>query len=97
MSDREGFGGDDEHTLPKATVFKLISGTPTDACALADRTEMLPEDLSCAKDTKEIIVDCCVGESIHGARRLHLQPSTRTEQKGQTTTRSECLRRLFCC
>lgn len=27
MSDREGFGGDDEHTLPKATVFKLISGT----------------------------------------------------------------------
>lgn len=26
MSDREGFGGDDEHTLPKATVFKLISG-----------------------------------------------------------------------
>jgi hypothetical protein len=26
MSDREGFGGDDEHTLPKATVFKLIGG-----------------------------------------------------------------------
>lgn len=26
MSDREGFGGDDEHTLPKATVYKLISG-----------------------------------------------------------------------
>lgn len=31
---------------------------------------MLPEDLSCAKDTKEIIVDCCVGESLHEAASL---------------------------
>lgn len=37
---------------------------------IADRTEMLPEDLSCAKDTKEIIVDCCVGESLHRAAPL---------------------------
>lgn len=44
---------------------------------------MLPEDLSCAKDTKEIIVDCCVGESMYGAtRRLHM------EREGQVPTRS---------
>ncbi|ORX40078.1 histone-fold-containing protein [Kockovaella imperatae] len=44
MSDKEA---DDDVGLPKATVFKLI-------------TEMLPPDMSCSKEAKEIIVECCV-------------------------------------
>uniref|UniRef100_A0A1D1XUF1 Negative cofactor 2 complex subunit beta n=1 Tax=Anthurium amnicola TaxID=1678845 RepID=A0A1D1XUF1_9ARAE len=55
MSDREttiGNGGvDDELSLPKATVTKLI-------------TEMLPSDIACAKDTRDLLIDCCV-EFIH--------------------------------
>ncbi|CAG8434935.1 15386_t:CDS:2 [Funneliformis mosseae] len=54
MSDREtvGNGGlDDELSLPKATVTKLI-------------TEMLPPDIACAKDTRDLLIDCCV-EFIH--------------------------------
>ncbi|KAL7423085.1 negative cofactor 2 transcription regulator complex subunit ncb2 [Cryptotrichosporon argae] len=47
MSDREGFGPEDEHTLPKATVFKLIQ-------------EFLPADIGAAKEAKDIIVECCV-------------------------------------
>lgn len=36
MSDREGFGGgDDEHTLPKATVYKLISGASGPSVSLS--------------------------------------------------------------
>ncbi|KAK1925575.1 histone-fold-containing protein [Papiliotrema laurentii] len=46
MSDREG-GADDDVGLPKATVFKLIQ-------------EMLPQDIACSKEAKDIIVDCCV-------------------------------------
>ncbi|EJT49182.1 hypothetical protein A1Q1_01663 [Trichosporon asahii var. asahii CBS 2479] len=72
MSDREGFGGDDEHTLPKATVFKLIS-------------EMLPEDLSCAKDTKEIIVDCCV----EWIKLISAQSNTVCEESSKKTISPE--------
>ncbi|CAG8558396.1 3907_t:CDS:2, partial [Ambispora leptoticha] len=53
MSDEhEAAGGiDDELSLPKATVQKLI-------------TEMLPADIVCAKDTRDLLIDCCV-EFIH--------------------------------
>ncbi|KAK6908196.1 hypothetical protein V866_002966 [Kwoniella sp. B9012] len=47
MSDSGGPAGDDDIGLPKATVFKLIQ-------------EMLPEDIACAKEAKDIIVECCV-------------------------------------
>lgn len=43
--------GDDELSLPKATVQKLIS-------------EMLPNDISCSKDTRDLLIECCV-EFIH--------------------------------
>ncbi|EPQ26851.1 uncharacterized protein PFL1_05486 [Pseudozyma flocculosa PF-1] len=43
--------GDDELSLPKATVQKLIS-------------DLLPSDLSCAKDTRDLLIECCV-EFIH--------------------------------
>ncbi|KAL1412869.1 negative cofactor 2 transcription regulator complex subunit ncb2 [Vanrija albida] len=72
MSDREGFGGDDEHTLPKATVYKLIS-------------EMLPEDLSCSKDTKEIIVDCCV----EWIKLISAQSNTVCEESSKKTISPE--------
>jgi histone H3/H4 len=55
MSDDERIAGaagaDDELSLPKATVQKLIS-------------EMLPKDISCSKDTRDLLIECCV-EFIH--------------------------------
>ncbi|KAJ9049592.1 negative cofactor 2 transcription regulator complex subunit ncb2 [Entomophthora muscae] len=50
MSDREN-NGEDELSLPKTTVHKLI-------------TEMLPSDIACSKETREILIECCV-EFIH--------------------------------
>ena len=52
MSDDEHeFGGappdDEELSLPKATVQKLIQ-------------DYLPKDISCAKDTRDLLIDCCV-------------------------------------
>ncbi|KAG0172088.1 negative cofactor 2 transcription regulator complex subunit ncb2 [Apophysomyces sp. BC1034] len=53
MSDNERSGptGDDDLSLPKATVQKLIN-------------EMMPDDVVCAKDTRDLLIDCCV-EFIH--------------------------------
>jgi len=55
MSDREGASGlppiDDELSLPKATVAKMIS-------------ELLPPEVSCAKETRDLVIECCV-EFIH--------------------------------
>ncbi|KAH9844015.1 histone-fold-containing protein [Rhodofomes roseus] len=54
MSDREtgGLPGSDEDlSLPKATVAKMI-------------TELLPSDVSCAKETRDLVIECCV-EFIH--------------------------------
>lgn len=52
MSDSERSGlVDDELSLPKATVQKLIN-------------EMMPEDIICSKDTRDLLIDCCV-EFIH--------------------------------
>jgi hypothetical protein len=32
----------------------------------ADDTEILPPDLGCTKEAKDVLVDCCVGEySLH--------------------------------
>jgi histone H3/H4 len=49
MSDRE-FGGNDDLSLPKATVQKII-------------TEILPytgTDLTFAKDARDLLIECCV-------------------------------------
>ncbi|KAF4574767.1 negative cofactor 2 transcription regulator complex subunit ncb2 [Pleurotus pulmonarius] len=55
MSDREGHSGappgDDDLSLPKATVTKMIA-------------ELLPEDVTCAKETRDLVIECCV-EFIH--------------------------------
>ncbi|KAJ1930593.1 negative cofactor 2 transcription regulator complex subunit ncb2, partial [Linderina pennispora] len=52
MSDFEGGpANDDELSLPRATVYKLIG-------------EMLPSDITCAKDTRDLLIDCC-NEFIH--------------------------------
>lgn len=55
MSDREGASGaaalDDELSLPKATVSKMIS-------------ELLPNEVTCSKETRDLIIECCV-EFIH--------------------------------
>jgi hypothetical protein len=40
--------GDDDLSLPKATMAKLIQ-------------ELLPADMAIAKDTKDLLSDCCVG------------------------------------
>ena len=52
-----GNGNDEDLSLPKgmdfneATMSKLIQ-------------ELLPPDITCAKDTKDLLTDCCV-EFIH--------------------------------
>ncbi|KAF9971972.1 negative cofactor 2 transcription regulator complex subunit ncb2 [Actinomortierella ambigua] len=51
MSDTERNGPEDELSLPKATVQKLIN-------------EMMPDDIACAKDTRDLLIECCV-EFIH--------------------------------
>ncbi|KAI8335558.1 histone-fold-containing protein [Chlamydoabsidia padenii] len=53
MSDNERSGAptDDDLSLPKATVQKLIN-------------EMMPDDVVCSKDTRDLLIDCCV-EFIH--------------------------------
>ncbi|KAJ1761991.1 negative cofactor 2 transcription regulator complex subunit ncb2 [Coemansia sp. RSA 2523] len=52
MSDYEGGpAADDDLSLPRATVYKLIG-------------EMLPDDIACAKDTRDLLLDCC-NEFIH--------------------------------
>ncbi|PWA02744.1 hypothetical protein BB558_001118 [Smittium angustum] len=52
MSDYEGGGNvEDDLSLPRATVYKLIG-------------EMLPEDITCAKETRDLLIDCC-NEFIH--------------------------------
>ncbi|KAG8928528.1 negative cofactor 2 transcription regulator complex subunit ncb2 [Tulasnella sp. 419] len=55
MSDREGpsgsGGADDDLSLPKATVHKLIG-------------DLLPPDTTCSKETRDLIIECCV-EFIH--------------------------------
>ncbi|EJF62925.1 histone-fold-containing protein [Dichomitus squalens] len=54
MSDHEAGGmppSDDDLSLPKATVTKMIS-------------ELLPNDITCAKETRDLIIECCV-EFIH--------------------------------
>ncbi|KAJ1938959.1 negative cofactor 2 transcription regulator complex subunit ncb2 [Kickxella alabastrina] len=52
MSDYEGGpANDDDLSLPRATVYKLIA-------------EMLPDDVACAKDTRDLLLDCC-NEFIH--------------------------------
>ncbi|CAE6434469.1 unnamed protein product [Rhizoctonia solani] len=53
MSDHEGPSGaaDDELSLPKATVQKLIA-------------EILPKDILSSKESRDLIIECCV-EFIH--------------------------------
>ncbi|KAJ1836500.1 negative cofactor 2 transcription regulator complex subunit ncb2 [Coemansia sp. RSA 2711] len=52
MSDYEGNPtNEDDLSLPRATVYKLIG-------------EMLPDDITCAKDTRDLLLDCC-NEFIH--------------------------------
>ena len=61
MSDKET---EDDVGLPKATVFKLIQGQsplrPNETWT--DSIEILPPDLGCTKEAKDVLVDCCVGE-----------------------------------
>ncbi|KNZ49381.1 uncharacterized protein VP01_5055g2, partial [Puccinia sorghi] len=75
MSDNERGAGGDEVGLPRATVNKLISGDFNLASVLhilsvalftgyiplpliASR-EILPEDVICSKDTKDLVAECC--------------------------------------
>ncbi|KAI0722956.1 histone-fold-containing protein [Earliella scabrosa] len=53
MSDHEagGMSSDEDLSLPKATVTKMIA-------------ELLPNDITCAKETRDLIIECCV-EFIH--------------------------------
>lgn len=70
MSDREGLSGapgnDDDLSLPKATVAKMITGLYLlllifrSPCS--SFVELLPKDVVCAKETRDLVIECCVGE-----------------------------------
>lgn len=73
MSDNEGHGGmpptDDDLSLPKATVAKMIAGKaglcyPSRRAQLNVYTEYLPKDVACARETRDLIIECCVGKAI---------------------------------
>ena len=63
MSDKET---EDDVGLPKATVFKLIQGQSPLCPNVQTKHELmgieiLPPDLGCTKEAKDVLVDCCVG------------------------------------
>lgn len=72
MSDREGHVGsgstDDDLSLPKATVAKMISGectshkSSTAGRGIQASPELLPNEVTCAKETRDLVIECCVGE-----------------------------------
>jgi hypothetical protein len=76
MSDREGHPGppptDDDLSLPKATVAKMISGPSPQripqyrrlSSVLVVCSELLPSDIVCAKETRDLVIECCVGERL---------------------------------
>jgi hypothetical protein len=73
MSDREGTSGlppgDDDLSLPKATVAKMIAGTSIfchftkNIVLTSGATDLLPNDVACAKETRDLVIECCVGEN----------------------------------
>ncbi|KAG8218407.1 TATA binding protein-associated phosphoprotein [Butyriboletus roseoflavus] len=79
MSDREGHVGsgsaDDDLSLPKATVAKMITGeyrshkspmagTRYSSTCPPRAAELLPNEVTCAKETRDLVIECCV-EFIH--------------------------------
>ncbi|KAK7060308.1 negative cofactor 2 transcription regulator complex subunit ncb2 [Paramarasmius palmivorus] len=72
MSDREGPSGtlppDEDLSLPKATVAKMIQGACFEKTPITrdihSLTELLPSDVVCAKETRDLVIECCV-EFIH--------------------------------
>lgn len=74
MSDHEGHSGapgsDEDLSLPKATVAKMITGTKSIAvhhCPVFNQwrlSELLPSDVTCAKETRDLVIECCVGEDV---------------------------------
>jgi hypothetical protein len=53
--------------------FKVCSIWPGASYCIIDEcmAEMLPTDIACAKDAKDIIVECCVGESRSSSSPLN--------------------------
>lgn len=71
MSDREGRGApanDDDLSLPRATVAKMIQGIYElgllSTRLTSNSTELLPDEVSCAKETRDLVIECCVGEHL---------------------------------
>ena len=93
MSDHEagGMSSDEDLSLPKATVTKMIAGTSTasmplvpvvvDLTALPPRAELLPNDITCAKETRDLIIECCVGEVAVRSSRVIADLLTRLSRR----------------
>lgn len=72
MSDREGHSGggaptEEDLSLPKATVAKMIAGMSLVILLRPNwheltLPELLPNDVVCAKETRDLVIECCVGE-----------------------------------
>ncbi|KAG6886072.1 hypothetical protein C0993_004062 [Termitomyces sp. T159_Od127] len=66
MSDHEGHSGgppttDDDLSLPKATVAKMIS-------------DLLPNDVVCAKETRDLVIECCANEICEQESKKTIAP-----------------------
>ncbi|KAJ3016963.1 negative cofactor 2 transcription regulator complex subunit ncb2 [Thoreauomyces humboldtii] len=74
MDDYETSGGapEEDLSLPKATVAKLIH-------------EMMPSDIVCAKETRDLIAECCV-EFIH---LISTQANEQCEKEAKKTIAGE--------
>lgn len=93
MSDHEagGMPSDEDLSLPKATVTKMIAGAcrprrvapgPPDTFVhklngLRMPAELLPNEITCAKETRDLIIECCVGEVDLSALSISARMLTR--------------------
>jgi hypothetical protein len=71
MSDNERSGpmGDDDLSLPKGELFPILSLACTKrfvTIATVQKliNEMMPDDIICSKDTRDLLIDCCVGKLV---------------------------------
>jgi hypothetical protein len=71
MADHSGVPEEDV-SLPKATVAKMIQGLSSPVFCLWTGNssnfpppypiELLPKDITCSKETRDIVIECCVGD-----------------------------------
>ncbi|KAF7301437.1 Negative cofactor 2 complex subunit beta [Mycena indigotica] len=93
MSDREGPSGganDDDLSLPKATVAKMISGMFGLTHSFGTHlSELLPNDVTCAKETRDLVIECCVDRLQEFIHLISSEANEICEQESKKTIAPE--------